>query len=203
MRTFLLALFILMVVGALAWYRFNGFKLPTNKFLEKEQVIAPFNKWEAKLIGTWDYKREYESPLSGCLDEGEVEYRTDGTFRRYSNIKQYYTNSPTYSGILNSSYQWYTGGGTVSGDWTIDTLKGAIDELEKNCQIRRSWIKDGWKENIHICDTYYVMYSPALGNFEGSDEKRWIEKFTNDSIIVRGRDFASDMNIVIRLKKRP
>lgn len=202
MRTFLFTLFILILVGTGVWYRFYGFKLPFSSPAEKEEIIAPFNKWATKLIGTWDYGRKYESPLYGFLDEGEVEYRADGTFRRYSNIKRYLASSPTSSDIFSDYYQWYTGGGSVTGDWTIDTIKGAINDLEKNCQIRRTWIRDGWKENGNVCETYYVMYSPAIGNFEGSDEKRWIEKFSGDSIIVKGKDFSSDVDITIWLKKR-
>lgn len=202
MKTLSLALSIIFLVGIGFCYHKFGFQWPFSGGIPsfKEQTISSFSAWKSILPGTWEYKKQYKTRLYGCIEEGQVEYRADSTFTRSSNIKEYQSNSPV-GDILLSSYQWREGGGTVFGKWTVDTLKGAVYENVQNCYITRNWIKDGWKENIPICNTYYINFSQILGNFEGTEEKRWIKKFTNDSIVIEGKEYPSSMNISIWFKR--
>ena len=168
--------------------------------------IVPREEWKTLLEGTWKYEVEIVNPVNVVIYEGEIDYREDGTFKRYVDCKIWEFDRPysqsegNESGRLDNFDMNLLVSGSVSGKWTV-SAEDYWFEVVDECNMQLVHLNTGYNSKYNktsadllqpTCVGYYPMDTIRYGNFTNGIVEKEVRTFTQDQIVLSGRIWNND-----------
>ena len=101
----------------------------------------PVEKWSENLATSWKFETTLMYPMKIESLIGEVEYRSDGTFKRYVTRKAYYYDHPydyERNGKFKDERPDVLRVGKVEGNWEVNQ-NGYWKEIVSTCQMKTNY----------------------------------------------------------------
>lgn len=207
MRTLFYWLIVLSFFGAGAWLMMNkdsnkpyeipylsksSMGLSFGSLMENEVTILPLEEWESVLTnGEWDFTTVFYGIDDIHRFEGDVEFKTDGTFNRYVTMSYYRGTAKKVQ--ENERYLKSVSGGSISGKWGI-AVNGEpfwFESVEK-CNGKVSFKSPTITDPKHICDAFGKGKLYTYGTKKEDLAKYEVTTFKNDHIVIEGKSYADE-----------
>lgn len=174
----------------------NGDTLSQINDLPIEARILPTNEWGSALIGTWKFKHDFQNELYIILYEGEVTYDSSGTFKKFLQYKYYECTDiyQTRPPATSRDCLRIMSGGSYLGKWSMDVDKLCWWENISKCEISNEWCHPNYTFPNLCKSEFKPKQSQVFGNYEWSNAKEWVESFTRNKIVIKGKNFSSGAN---------
>lgn len=191
MRSFLFFVAVIALIGV-GIYLVRG-KLGIERGGFSSGEISHSREWTKILPGRWSFKTEFISLKEAEVWEGEVEYFADGKMERFVSYKYYGTDYYSGKTEIEDRYIDIIAGGSVSGNWSVDTSAGVWKETVSKCQIVNSFVGQDGNEKFSVCDNYFTEGSTAsYGNVKGATTKYEFSEFSQNKISIKGKSYSND-----------
>ncbi|MCW5921442.1 MAG: hypothetical protein KIS77_03805 [Saprospiraceae bacterium] len=192
---FVLLLLILFIGGPLFYFR-DDLELPS--FLSVGSKVSPYHEWEEILLGKWDFYGKWKSPTLGIWTfEGDVEFFAKDSFQRRVTIKHYNSDSK------DDDYLYFLQGGSISGHFVVDTIKGNWKEIVSDCDLLPPSIVGYSYKDFDACYKYYSVGNGwFFGNYQSKEVSSTIVKFNRDKIVTKESRFSDDFKQIYTFRRK-
>jgi hypothetical protein len=157
----------------------------------KETGILPVSEWQKALIGKWQFEQIEKNSERIFQSKGENFYNANGEFKNFYTLK-IYECSGSYiklEPIVDPTCLRFTTGGSYSGTWKVDTLKqcliGYVTAINPGTNPIVAFGFEGYKS----VEWFSKNDTISCGNEEIENSKYEVKIFTNDRILIVGKDF--------------
>lgn len=165
-------------------------------FSSRKGEVVPSGQWKSVLPGKWKVKGERVSVKEAEVWEGEVEYSSNGKMEWFISYKYYGVDQYSSKVNISESYLDVIAGGSITGTWAVDTSTNIWTEKINNCQIVNTYVGAGANDKFNVCDYFFPIGSTiSYGKARNGTSKVEIEEFSQNSILLKGRDFSKDGSI--------
>ena len=159
---------------------------------ENEDTILPLEEWESVLAnGEWIFTTVFYGIEDIYRIEGDIEFKPDGTFKRYVTMSYYRGAAKEVQ--ENENYLKSVSGGSVSGEWGM-AVNGEPFWYEKvtKCNGKVSFEVPNLGLPINICDAFIEGKIYTYGTKKEDFAKYKVVAFKHDHIAIEGKDYTDE-----------
>ncbi len=195
-----------------------GFYLKNTEIIRFNPRIAPEEKWEEILTTRWRFEVEELHTAENIYYQGEVEFFSDGTFKRYVTYESFYKIDPYHEVGPRNKRSFLpdkpdlVANGSVKGVWEIGN-GGFWKETASDCDMMKDYCsrscegKDLYYHDAEVnifsvwCKIFEEGKTFYYGSFEGEDYRSELKKFTKGEIVIERTYFEDNSKATLSFKR--